>query len=393
MREGRGTLFELSNIISKSSVILLIAASDVTLLEITIPPIPDSKLKLALPNLVEDHLMSDSTDCVLILAPKHNNANGNAADTNKRVVAVAERAWLQQLFSSFHDLGASHVRAFPAQLCLPNKIGEISARIDAVDQEFSSHLSMRFDADNGIGVLLDPGQTVQERLSTLFMFVPNNPHDPHGPNAPISLELPKEQMSDYRHAVDANPDWAGRIVLHESNWTHTIEIAKTVGINLLSGINAAQTSSIQWQIWRWPLALTALVLLANIVGLNAEYWGLKREANALKLGMAQTYQVSFPKDRVVPFPLEQMKKNLANAQRNAGQAAPYDFTVLLTGFGTAWSQVGASSLPKVTSIEYKDEGLMVQVKGSLPQEEVKKALSQVNLNLKKVNAETWQVKG
>jgi general secretion pathway protein L len=383
VREGRGTLTELAKDIFKSKVTLLIAAADVVLLEIAIPAIPEAKLKLALPNLVEDHLIGDSADCVLTLLPKQ-------GDNNKRVVAVVQRSWLQQLSDSIYALGASYVKALPAQLCIPYESGYCSVfweQFGQDGQDSSLHYSLRSGLDSGMGILLSAPQSIEEHLSAIALLLP-----PSLASSPILLQLPNDAVAEYQAAVDANPLWADRIIIQEISWAKTLEAAKKVGSNLMATLNSAQTSRIQWQIWRWPLVLGAVIVLVNIVGLNIEYWSLKREANALKMGMTQTYKMSFPKSAVVAFPLDQMKKNLEIAQRDAGQPASYDFTVLLTEFGAAWSSINPTQLPKITSIDYKDRGLVIQVKGDMPQEELKKALSNKGLNLKKNNAETWQVR-
>ena len=160
----------------------------------------------------------------------------------------------------------------------------------------------------------------------------------------------------------------------------------------MAGLNNAQTNRIQWQIWRWPLVLVSLVLLVNIAGLNYDYWSLKREAQALRQGMIQTYKATFPKETVVLFPLEQMRKNLDIAQRGSGQASPDDFTLLLTQFSQAWNALPADKVPKLVSVEYKDHGLVLQIKGSMPQKELQLQLDAKALELKKNNAEIWQVR-
>lgn len=381
LSEGQAKLAELAKLILKSKIVLLIAASDVTLLGITIPPaIPEAKLKVALPNLVEDQLMSDSADCVLLLLPKQASAD----DANKRVVAVVERNWLQQLSTSLYALGASYVKAVPAQLCLPYKSGHCSVLIEQFGQEdLSVHYSLRLAIDRGVGILLEFEQSIEKRLSSVVRL---------SPPGPIWLQLPKELMGEYKTAIENNTAWADQITIHEVNWLDTIDAIKQVGTNLMVGLNLAHASRVHWKIWRWPLMLASLILLINIVGLNGEYWAMKREVQALKLGMVQTYKVSFPKDAVVAFPLEQMKKNLEIAQRNAGQAAPYDFTALITELGAAWGTVESKKLPKIISIEYKNYALLVQVKGNMPQEELGKVLSAKGLSMKKSNAEVWEIK-
>ena len=66
-REGVAALSELAEQVKRAQrVVLLLAASDVTLLRIKMPPLSGAKLRAALPNLVEDRLMSDPEECVVV---------------------------------------------------------------------------------------------------------------------------------------------------------------------------------------------------------------------------------------------------------------------------------------------------------------------------------------
>jgi general secretion pathway protein L len=47
-------------------VVLLLAAADVTLLAIRTPPLSPARLKRALPNLVEEHLLDDPENCAIV---------------------------------------------------------------------------------------------------------------------------------------------------------------------------------------------------------------------------------------------------------------------------------------------------------------------------------------
>ncbi len=375
IREGRSKISELAASISKSNVVLLIAATDVTLLELTIPPMPEAKLRLALPNLVEDQLMSDSSECVLLLGAK--TADGG----NKRHVAVAQRSWLQQLSTTLFALGANQVKAQPAQLCVPWKKDQCSAVL--ADQPLDDGLTLRLDYENGVGMLLDPSLKPEDCLATITMLAKPGP---------IALHLPAYLVNDFKALIKADPALDERITVQESTWTNTIQAAKSVNFNLMAGLNNAQTNRIQWQIWRLPLILAALVLLVNIIALNYDYWTLKREAQALRQGMMQTYKTTFPKDTVVVYPLEQMRKKLDLAQRNSGQASPDDFTLLLTQFGAAWNTLPPAKAPKLVSVEYKDHALVIQVKGDMPQKQLQADFDSRGLVLKKNNADVWQVR-
>src|SRR5512132_350228 len=87
--EGTAALPELSAALgSVDRVTLLLAATDVTLLRLHVPPLAPARLKAALPNLVEEHLISDPAECVIVA--------GASAD-GLRTVAVVQRAWLASI--------------------------------------------------------------------------------------------------------------------------------------------------------------------------------------------------------------------------------------------------------------------------------------------------------
>lgn len=373
IRVGQHTLAELATTVARANVVLLIAAVDVTLIELTIPPMPDSKLRMALPNMVEDQLMGDLKDSVL--------QAGTARPGNHRTVAVAQRSWLQQLSTHLFGAGAHQVKALPDQLCLPWTKDQCGARLTVQGGQCS--LQLRSNEEAGIGMLLESVQNIDDNLAMLDMLAPAGA---------IRLLVPGDQLQAYRTAISADPAGSARITVAEEDWGVTIQAARSVTINLMAGLNSADSNRVQWQLWKWPLVLATLVLLVNIGALNYDYWNLKREAQALKQGMLQTYRSTFPKETVVLFPLEQMRKHVDIAQRNAGQASQDDFTLLLSQFGAAWTSLNGAVLPKLVSIEFKDHGLQLQVKGDMPQKELQTALEEKGLELKKSNADIWQVR-
>lgn len=375
IREGSDTLSALASFIPKSQVVIIVAAPDVTLLELTLPPMPEAKLKLALPNLVEDQIMSASAECVLMLGAKSTN------NPNRRSVAVVQRSWLQQLSGSLFALGASQIRALPAQLCLSLKKDHCSAALEEYPDNLV--LTLRSAGESGIGMILNNESSAQDCLATIAMLAPDGP---------VALQLSSQRQNEYKAAIKTNPGWEERIVIQEASWSSTVQAARNAGFNLMPGLNSAHANRIQWRIWRLPLVMAALLLLINTVALNYDYWTMKREAEGLRTGMLQTYRAAFPKETVIVAPLEQMRKHLDTARRGSGQPSPDDFTLLLTQFGTAWSAVTADKLPKLISIDYKDHALVLQIKGPMPQKELQAKLDDQGLVLKKNNSEIWQVK-
>ena len=134
--QGTATLGELgASIKSAKQVMLLLAAVDVTLLRMNVPPLSASKLRAALPNLVEERILADASDCVI----SSSNQPGGM-----QTVAVAQRAWVELLLQTLRGLGAQRIFILPSQTSLPLLEGQISGAL----QDMGSTLNLRMVKDD-----------------------------------------------------------------------------------------------------------------------------------------------------------------------------------------------------------------------------------------------------
>ena len=351
-REGVAPLSNLSETIARAErTVLLVAASDVTLLRLQVPPLSASRLKLALPNLVEDQLMSDPAECVIV---------AGAAAAGLRTVAVTQRGWLETVLKAVLALGARHISALPAQLCLRHRSGIVSAAVTERNREID--LTLRLSEHEGIGLPLmvePPESAVDEVLQALHAVVPSGP---------VTLQVPQAALASYQNRINAAPGLDQRITLVADSWQCWITGANGPGIDLAKGLEAGAGPQKNWRPWRWPLALAAATLTINAAALNIDWWRMKREADSLRANMIQTYKTTYPKETVVLDPLAQMKQKIAAAQNAAGQLAPDDFTALAAKFGQAWAletRAAASrktAPPAIAALEYRERSLWVRLK-------------------------------
>lgn len=376
-REGSAPVNTLGEAVKAAQrVVLVLAASDVALLHVQVPPLSASRLKAALPNLVEEQLMSDPADCVLVAGPSNEGL---------RTVAVVNRTWLEKNVHELIALGARQIAAVPAQLCLPLQPDTAAAAISEFEATLDIDLALRTAAEEGIGLSLLPEQAdgdAQDVLQTLVTLAPQTA---------LALYVPQSRVPVYQMAIDE----AGldeRIRTFADNWPRWIEGARSTSINLAAGLGAAGGPGLHWQPWRWPLVLLALVLLVHVVGLNIDWLRMKREASVLRTGMNQIYKAVYPKAPASRDPVLEMRRNIENARRNAGQAAPDDFLVLSSQFGEVLQGMGASAI--VAGLEYADRSLQVKLKPdaqpSLAQ--VQAALAARNLALTQKSAGVWQIR-
>jgi general secretion pathway protein L len=377
-REGVAALSELAELVKRAQrVVLLLAASDVTLLRVKVPPLlSGARLKTALPNLVEDQLMSDPTDCVMVA--------GELRD-GMRTVAVIDRGWLEILNRTLVALGARRIAALPAQLCLPPQALGASATVS--EQGADIDVAIRLAEQEGIGlsfVAEQPEAAAFETMQGLAAVVPQ---------APIDLYVPPTRLRDYEDSLQIAPVLKERITLHADSWQRWTAGASRATLDLMSGLGAAAGPSFNWRPWRVPVVMALAVLLVNVIGLNVDWLRLKREAEALRGGMTQAYRAAFPKEPAVVDPLLQLRQKMARSQRDSGQLAPDDFVALAAGFGDAWASTG-EGMPPLARLEYRERGLTVKLKPdreALP-EQLSSALAARDLAITPLGPGTWQIR-
>jgi general secretion pathway protein L len=404
-RQGMATLSDLSRTIAKAQrVVLLLAASDVALRHMQVPPLSAARLKAALPNLVEDQLINDPSDCVVV-ADSLSGVSG--ASAGLRTIAVIQRAWLAILTKTLLAFGARQITALPAQLCLSfpaDQPGSVTAAINGwngAEQNAAIDITLRLSEQDGIGFAIMPAlsqpdistssaqdtQNVSEDerhestasvvIQTLCMVVPA---------ATIQLYVPQSAVRAYQEASAQSKSAINkRINVFADNWSHWIAGANVTTLDLMAGLGTATGTKLNWRPWRWPLVLAVAVLVINATALNIDWWRMKNEANSLRTAMVQIYKTAYPKESVIIDPIAQMQQKIAAAKHTAGLPNADDFTAIIAVFGEAWSSVagGSGNASAIAAIEYREHSLYVRLKsGSEVQaQQMKAALAQRDLLL------------
>ena len=369
MQQGEGALRNMGDVVAASRrVVVILAAADVTVLHIKVPPLSNARLKAALPNLVEEQILGDPDDCVLVAAP------AQAAD-GMRAVAVAQRAWLEGVVKTLLGLGARAVVALPAQFCLPLAPGQVSAAIG------HGAITLRSGQYHGLGLALagEPASTLQTVRALAG-------------DAPLTIYVPQEQLGEYQAlCAEAGP----AITLEADSWLHWIAGSKSTSLDLVPGLGAAGAKTRDWQRWRWPIRLALLAVVVNLIGLNVEWLRMKREADATRQAMLQTFRAAYPKETVISAnPERQMRQKIAQARAGLGQINADEFTYLAAAFGEAARSLGRP--PELASLAFRERALTVKAKpetvdpGATAQ--LKAALAARNLDVSEASAGTWIVR-
>ena len=342
-RADTTTLARIAPLVAQASrVVLLLAASDVTLLRMPVPPLSASRLQAALPGLIEDRVIGDPEDCVIAAGP---DVDG------QRTIAVADRAWLQAWLQVLRQFGARRIAALPMQLCLPLPAGRASAAL--LDLSGTLELAMRTSPEQGLGMAVDadgPDALVDAVRGMLAAF---------GSGRAVQLSVTPRHAALFQAWRVAHPD--SGIELVEEDWSVWIEGASRAGIDLVVAVAANPGERIDWRRWRWPLSLALACLLLNVFALNWDWWRLRSEGQTLGDDMAALYRRSFPGTPLTQAPLAQMQQKIAAARQAAGEFAAGDFLALAAALGEAWSEAG-NDLRAISSLDYRDATLNVRLR-------------------------------
>lgn len=388
-RQGTSSLRELSDAIAKSQrVVAVIAASDVTLLRVQVPPLSPARLKAALPNLVEDQLLGEPDDCVIV---------ADRLPGGMRTVAIIRRDWLNTLILSLVETGARHISALPAQLCLSYQLfgdAQSDKVIAAIDEQVANiDLTIRMSEQDGIGLTIgaEPeGSAASIAIQTMCALIPD---------APITLYVPQLLVNVYQETVNDTLLLNERINVLADNWSRWISGANSTTLDLTAGLNLQTGPNLDWHAWRWPLSLAAAILIVNIAALNFDWWRMKSESSTLRMTLIQIYKAAYPKESVIIDPIAQMQQKIAAAKHDSGMASPGDFTVITAAFGEAWSNAATGkATPEITTLEYRESSLFIHFKPGVepPASQVKTALDKLDMTLEITPAQSgpaiWKIR-
>ena len=343
LRTATASLSELAPQVTQvSQVVLLLAASDVTLLRIAVPPLSATRLRAALPSLIEEFVIGDTAECAI--------AAGAEAD-GQRLIAVCDRDWLKNWIDALRQSGARRIHVLPISLCLPSPNSHLSAALFQYAHRYE--LALRLSDHEGIGLAVDVDDEIQlpNAVARLIVTLAGN--------HPVSLSVPAAQVALFEKWIDE--EQLSQITLTEQQWSDWIAASAKVSVDLISAFEGNQRAAFPWREWRWPIALAAAASLVNIAAINADWWRLRSEGQQLRDEITDIYRRSFPNETVVLYPLAQIKQKIAASRQASGQLNTSDFLVLAAALGEVWREAG-NDLRAIDALDYRDGTLTIKLK-------------------------------
>lgn len=322
---------------------LVLDCGDVFLAEVEVPRLSEGKLRLALPNLLEDRLLADPTQCHFAFMAAGRGAEKTGAVPPLLPVAAIDRGLLTRLLDVLATTGERPRAAYSAIDVLPPPTADtLSAFV------CRGRLAVRTALHDGVACDLDDGGDPPAALRLALRGRPWRRIRAFGPQAP---------------RLAAMADALGVAV--EVAEQPLDPVAADGAINLLQGAFARGTAfndparlRLSLRAWRAPLAWAAVALTVFIAGMNGYWLKLQGEAGELRNRMATAFRSAFAEAEMVD-PIVQTQRELVRLRARAGQASASDFTTLnaLAGQLLAAAPVGI-----VASVEFRDAVLQLKFK-------------------------------
>jgi general secretion pathway protein L len=349
-----GTHCAASLLPSDDDVVLVLPPRVVSWHRVNLPKVANAKLRAVLDGLLEDRLLSDTTDLHFALQP-----GGRAGQT--LWVAACRKSWLRSWLQVLEAAGRPVSRIVPALWPLPPLDGPASD----TNQQPAPTLHWAHDEGhqvwlataNPLGVRCTPlqdhnnstfGDSAFGGLASSTGSAPSEllHTDPETTRllADPSVAALAEQVFNQRFELVSRSDWL--LQCAQSDWN-----LAQFDFSLTSGARRGQRlrqnlrrwrSSPAWRPARWGLA--ALVAV-QLLGLNVAAWSERNSLQTKQAAVRQTLQQSFPQVSLVLDAPVQMQRELSKLQQASGVLSSGDLETMLGALatGAAGSNVSAPS--------------------------------------------------
>lgn len=389
-RAGRSALALLPK---ASTTILLIAARDLLMLAATVPPLRGPRLRQALPNVVEDHLIQDAQTCHLALDPKR------LAD-GRQVVAAIDRGWFRFLLEGFTAAGHRNLRAVPVARCLPAaQAVEAAHEAQVTEPAVPAEPGATSSAATPATPAFEPVSAcvLGHVVATAPALLPGVALEPAAATAEAALELaivrgaladgfavPAASVAATVTALAGGAPVSGYVLTQlpgepasaaaRASLAAALPGAQTLTFEALARRALAcrfdlcqfEFASQPWQLdratlrrLRVPIVLVGASLVVAVVGANIQWLMMARQRDAISVQMTELLLNAFPKTTVVLDPAGQMARQLQQLRLAAGEPSPDDFLALSDGLARSLGSVPANG---IAALDYHDRRLDVTFK-------------------------------
>lgn len=424
LREGHAVPSEMP---PADRLVLIVEASDVLLTTAMVPPLPPARMRLALPNLVEDVLATNAATCHIALGPALDGVV-TSRGPRRRLLMVTDHAWMHAALDQFAEHQHRRYHVVAAQLCLPlaptvhtpepapepvlptmdrpSSPAHTAAQAappeaPATEAEPKQPATLVVEAATSTlaqsAWMLDPAARAPDELSRLWQLtVRTGPHEGYG------LLLNDHALSTWQVLAPAG-QWHGdsTALAHapvpalqgkcpstqasraSETWRIWLAGAKDClqqGQLDLAQFEFAQDRMDRWNVraWRLPAALVIALVVVQIIGMNAQWLTLRKEARRLETAQVDLLHAAFPNVSLVAEPVLLMRRQVEQLRMASGRSTPSDFLPLADSFARAARDLPPDAL---LQFDYRAGTLYVKLKPGTNTNALRNAVRQIGLQM------------
>jgi general secretion pathway protein L len=298
-----------------TSVVAVLADSDVSWQRIVLPRAPAARLRAALIGVLEEALLDDAESMHFALAP-------DAVAGQPAWVAAMHREWLQAHITTLEKSGIPVERILPSSWPDKPALGHFA---EAQGADTDAPLSLTWSDGDGVLCLRLHGGMARSLLTQW------NQDDTHWSATPAAA-ADAEQWLGAPVQVSGSEERA--LLAARSLWNlRQFDLAARHRGMLALRDGLRQFWSAEWRPVRWGIA--ALVLM-QVVGLNLWAWHQQGEMRARRLAMGELLKIAHPQVRAVLDAPVQMQRETELLRTAAGKPGDNDLEPLLYAAASAW---------------------------------------------------------
>lgn len=304
---------------AEAEVVLALPVRALSWHRLAVPKVAASRLRAALDGLLEERLLSDTTELHFALEP--------GARTGQTLwVAACDKAWLRSWLQALEAAGRPVSRIVPM----------LWPTVDAVHwvHDSGGHAWLASASAEGVRCLplaaVGADRTAADATDAQWLADP-------------AVAAQAEQALDRRLAPVPLHNWLLRVAQSDWNLAQfdlSLSSSARRGQRLRQALRQFRTAP-AWRPARWGLAA---LLVAQLLGLNVAAWQERSSLDAKRQAVRQTLQQTFPNVTLVLDAPLQMQRELAQLQQAGGQLSGRDLEAMLSALGSSGPGTAAQRL-------------------------------------------------
>lgn len=304
---------------AEAEVVLALPVRALSWHRLAVPKVAASRLRAVLDGLLEERLLSDTTELHFALEP-------GARPGQTLWVAACDKAWLRSWLQALEAAGRPVSRIVPM----------LWPTVDAVHWAHDSggHAWLASASAEGVRCLplaaMGADRTAADATDAQWLADP-------------AVAAQAEQALDRRLAPVPLHNWLLRVAQSDWNLAQfdlSLSSGARRGQRLRQALRQFRTAP-AWRPARWGLGA---LLTAQLLGLNVAAWHERSSLDAKRQAVRQTLQQTFPNVTLVLDAPLQMQRELAQLQQAGGQLSGRDLEAMLSALGSSGPGTAAQRL-------------------------------------------------